>query len=321
MESTPHGRGEAVRRDPAGRDDSPAGPGRLRPVSVGLGCAVSSGIFFSVSTVCAQKALDAGLPVVLVAGSRPVIACILLWLVTAVTGRQTIPGMVKLRLMGVGVFTAVQVFLLYQSVERISAPLAVLLLYSYPALVAALSVAFLHERLERLKVVAVATSLAGAILIVGLPAGGANLTGCLCGLGAGLSLAVYIVLASRAARGIRPVSAAAWLQLGAAIAYLPGLAGLAGARTALGAAGWLLPVGLGAGVATTLFLASLQRLRPTTASIASTVEPISTAALSAAFLGVTLSAVQTYGGLLIVAALVVISFDGARSQGAAVSSP
>jgi CO/xanthine dehydrogenase Mo-binding subunit len=52
-----------------------------------LACALSSGSF-SVSTVCAQKALDAGLPVVVVAGARPVIGCVLLFVVTAVAGRQ-----------------------------------------------------------------------------------------------------------------------------------------------------------------------------------------------------------------------------------------
>jgi drug/metabolite transporter (DMT)-like permease len=321
MEVSPPGGNEIVRRAPARWNGSATRAGGFRPVGTGLACALSSGVCFSVSTVCAQKALDTGLPVVVVAGARPVIACILLFLVTMVAGRQAITGRVRLRLMGAGLFTAAQIFLLYQSVERISAPLAVLLLYSYPALVAALSVTFLRERLGLLKVAAVAISLAGAVLIVGVPAGRGTVIGFVCGLGAGLSLAVYIVLTSRVARGISPLSAVAWIQLGAAIVYLPGLAGLAGSRTALGSLGWLLPVGLSAGIATALFLASLQRLGPTTASIASTIEPISTAALSAVVLGVTLTATQTYGGLLIVAALVLISLDGARRRGATVSSP
>jgi drug/metabolite transporter (DMT)-like permease len=284
-----------------------------------LACAVSSGVCFSVSTVYAQKALDARLPVVVVAGARPVIGCALLFTVTAVAGRQAIAGRVRLQLMGIGLFTAAQIFLLYQSVERISAPLAVLLLYSYPALVAVLSLVVLHERAGPLKVVAIAASLAGVLLIVGLPASHVSVVGFACGLGAGLSLAIYIVLASAASRGIRPLTAVTWIQLGAAIAYLPGLA-VAG-RTGMDAAGWLLPVGLAAGAATALFLTSVHRLGPTTASIAATIEPISTAVLSAAVLGVTLTATQAYGGLLILAALVLISLDGARSGGATVSSP
>jgi drug/metabolite transporter (DMT)-like permease len=278
-----------------------------------LACALSSGICFSVSTVCAQKALDAGLSVVVVAGARPVIGCVLLFIVTAVAGRQAIAARIKLRLMGVGLFTAAQIFLLYQSVERISAPLAVLLLYSYPALVALLSLMVLHERLGPLKLVAVAASLAGAVLIVGLPTSDVTLIGFACGLGAGLSLAIYIVLASAASRDIRPLTAVTWIQFGAATAYLPVLA-VAG-RTEMGAVSWLMPVGLAAGVATALFLTSVHRLGPTTASIASTIEPISTAVLSAAVLGVTFTLTQAYGGLLILAALILIALDGARSLG------
>lgn len=319
MEGNPHGGDEVASRGPARRDGSAPGGPQARSAAIGLACALSSGVCFSVSTVCAQKALDAGLPVVIVAGMRPIIGCVLLFVVTAVAGRQAIAGRLKLRLMGVGVLTATQIFLLYQSVERISAPLAVLLLYSYPALVAVLSLTVLHERLGPLKLAAVAVSLAGVLMIVGLPVSRVTVIGFACGLGAGLSLALYIVLASAASRGIRPLTAVSWIQFGAAIAYLPGLA-VAG-RTGIGAVGWLLPVGLAAGVATALFLTSMQRLGPTTASIASTIEPISTAVLSAAILGVTLSATQAYGGVLILAALVLIALDGARRPGATVSSP
>jgi drug/metabolite transporter (DMT)-like permease len=289
---------------------------------MGLVCALSSGVCFSVSTVCAQKALDAGAPVVLVAGARPVIACALLISVTAVIGQQAIGGRARLRLMGVGLFTAAQIFLLYQSVERISAPLAVLLLYSYPALVAVLSMTFLRERPGLVKLGAIVVSLGGAVLIVGVPVGRATAIGFACGLGAGLCLAIYIVLSSRATRGIAPFTAVTWIQAGAALVYLPALAATAVGRTTVGGLGWLLPVGLSAGVATTLFLTSLQRLGPTTASVASTIEPVSTALLSAVVLGVTLTARQAYGGLLIVGALVLVSLDGARRRRASsVSSP
>jgi drug/metabolite transporter (DMT)-like permease len=279
---------------------------------MGVACAVSSGICFSVSTVCAQKALDAALPVTVVAASRPVIAVVFLFAATAVAGRQAITGRAKLRLMGIGLFTAAQIFLLYQSVERISAPLAVLLLYTYPALVAVLSLLVLRERFSPVKIAALAASLAGAALIVGLPSSRVTLAGVACGLGAGLSLAIYIVLAAAATRGIQPLTAVSWIQLGAAIVYLPALAFIRHVGTA--GLGWLVPVGLGAGAATVLFLTSVHRLGATTASIAATIEPISTAALSAVVLGVTLTATQAYGGLLIVAALVLISIDGARRE-------
>jgi drug/metabolite transporter (DMT)-like permease len=309
----------AARPGPARSAGPVPGSPAFWPTATGVACALSSGVCFSVSTVCAQKALGAGLPVAVVAGARPVLGSILLFVLVAVAGRQAVTDRVKLRLMGVGLFTAAQIFLLYQSVERISAPLAVLLLYTYPALVAVLSLLVLRERLSPAKIAALAVSLAGALLIVGAPDRRVTFVGVACGLGAGLSLAVYIVLAAAATRGIKPLTAVSWIQLGAAITYLPALAFTPG----MGAAGigWLVPVGLGGGAATALFLASLQRLGPTTASIAATIEPVSTAALSAVVLGVTLTATQANGGLLIMAALVVVSVDGARRRRTTVSSP
>jgi drug/metabolite transporter (DMT)-like permease len=312
VEGNPRGGGEAFPSVAGRRAGTCPGAAGFWQTGTGVACALASGVCFSVSTVCAQKAIGAGLPVAVVAGSRPVIGATFLFAVTAVTGRQAIAGRARLRLMGVGLFTAAQIFLLYQSVDRIAAPLAVLLLYTYPALVAVLSLLVLRERLGPVKIAALAASLAGVLLIVGLPGRRVTLAGVAFGLGAGLSLAVYIVLAAAATRGIKPLTAVSWIQLGAAIAYLPALAFTP--RMGTPGLGWLVPVGLGAGAATALFLTSVHRLGATTASIAATIEPISTAALSAVLLGVTLTAAQAYGGLLIVAALVLVSLDGARRR-------
>lgn len=283
-----------------------------RPTARGLACAVASGLLFSVSTVSAQKALDSGLPVALVAGARPAGACILLWLLATVTSHAVVPGPVRLRLMGTGFFTAAQILLLYQAVARISAPLATLLLYSYPALVALLSVTVLRERLGRAKAAAILISLAGILLIVGLPSGRVTVAGCLCGLGAGLCLAIYILLVSRVARNVQPIRATAWIQLGAVVTFavvLPMLSWTHPKHEAGGWLLWLLLVGLSASGATALFLASVQRVTPTTASIACTVEPVSTALLSAAVLGINLTGWEVGGGLLILMAVVIIAID------------
>lgn len=299
----------------------PAAGSRTRSAGIGLTCAVSSGLLFSVSTVSASKALDEGLPVILVTGARLAIGCLLLWGITLVTGRQRIPVRTKLQLMAVGVLTAAQVQFLYLSVARISASLAVLLLYSYPSLVAVLSATFLHERLGKIKLAAVATSLAGTILIVGLPTGQVTLAGCLFGLGAGLGLAIYIVLASRVAAGVDTLTATSWLQLGATIVFLPVLLTLSGSSPHMGGAGWVMVVGLASGLAATLFLGGVQRLTPTIASIASTIEPISTAVLAAMVLGVTLTGVQLAGGLLIVTALLIISLGGIKQPDLQADAP
>jgi drug/metabolite transporter (DMT)-like permease len=286
-----------------------------RSMTIGLTCSALSGVLFSVSNVSASKALTEGLPVSLVTIARLAIGCLLLWAVKSLRKGYRVPGHLRLRLVAVGVLSATQVYCLYQAVQRLSPPLAVLLLYSYPAIVAVQSAAFLHAHLGRVKVLAVLTSLAGILLIVGVPTGRVTVAGCLFGLGSGLSLATYIVLMSRVTRGVAPLTAVAWLQLGAVTAGVAVSLGTVRLSPHPGGLGWLVVVGLASGTAAALFLTGLQRLTPTIASLASTIEPISTAGLAAVVLGVALTWVQLAGGLLIVSAVFIISFEGITRTG------
>jgi drug/metabolite transporter (DMT)-like permease len=64
-------------------------------------------------------------------------------------------------------------------------------------------------------------------------------------------------------------------------------------------------------VAATLFLAGLARVGPTRASIVSTLEPATTAVLAAMVLGEGLSAMRLLGGVVVLAAAVLVSVSGA----------
>ena len=278
-----------------------------RQSTIGIACAVSSGLLFSVSTVCAAKALQLGSSVVAVSAGRVFVACALVWLLGTLVGRDPTTATQRLRLMAVGTLTSVQVLLLYQAVEQVSASLAVLLLYSYPMLVAVMSALFLHERMTAMKIAAVAITVAGAALVVGRPNGTVTVMGVLCGLGAGLALATYIVLAARVTQGFTPLTSASWMQLGSVVVMVPVVAVRASGSWVTPGWPWAVGVGLASGAASAFFLGGIRRLTPTVASTASTIEPITTALLAALLVGDSFSPPQMVGGALIVVSLVLVA--------------
>jgi drug/metabolite transporter (DMT)-like permease len=172
--------------------------------------------------------------------------------------------------------------------------------------VAILAVVFMKERLTRTKVVAVLLTVAGSALIVGRPHGHVTALGVICGCAAALSLALYIIFAARLAPRAPSLTQASWIQTGACIAFLPFLA--TGASSGGGAGlGWAVLVGAASGSAGVMFLSGIKLITPITASTASSIEPVSTAALSAVLVGERFTATQLAGGALVVASVLIVA--------------
>jgi drug/metabolite transporter, DME family len=198
---------------------------------------------------------------------------------------------------------------------RISIALALLVFYLYPALVALVSVAWLGERLDRIRWAALALSLAGMVLVVA----GAGDLGQLDALGIGLSFLgalgqTFYVLAARHGFAHVPGSQAAALTMaGAASLYLLAAVGLglvgelAVPATSLEAF-W--PVALagiiGAGVPTVAYITGIRRLGAPRAAILANFEPVVGVALAALLLAQQPAALQLVGGALIIVSGIVL---------------
>lgn len=283
---------------------------------VGVLLSLCSGLTFSVANVAAAKALSHGTSVPVIGTLRLVIGCSCIWLLRVATQRCApavpLPGRLRGLLLAVGLLTTAQVALLYKSIEQLSPALAILLLYAYPTLVAILAVAFMKERLTRTKVAAVLLTVAGSALIVGAPEGRVTAVGVACGCAAALALAVYIVFAARLAPLAPALTQASWLQTGACVGFLPFL--ITGVSSG-GSSGlvWAIVVGASSGSAAVMFLAGIKRLTPITASTASSIEPVSTAALSAVLVDERFSGAQLAGGVLVVASVLIVARTVGRS--------
>jgi len=247
-----------------------------------------------------------------------------LWRVSPRVSRRTLLGLLLMGSVGyVG-----QSFAFFTALQTVPAATTGLLLYLYPALVAVLAWAVLHQPLTRRGGLALGLALLGCALVLGgpdaLPAT-VDPSGLAWGLAAAAIYALYIIAGARITAGVPPLVAATYIISAAAVVY--GGAGLAGGtlRGDITVAGWFALVGI-ALVSTVLaigaFVAGLARLGPARASILSTGEPVVTLILAAGVLGETIHPAQLLGGALILGAGLLIGRQSAvASHQSAVASP
>jgi drug/metabolite transporter (DMT)-like permease len=210
-----------------------------------------------------------------------------------------------------GVGYATQAGCYFAALTRIDASLLSLLLYTFPAIVAAAAVALGRERITGRRVAALVLASSGLVLVVaGAGTGALDPLGAALGLGAACVYSTYILVSEGVAVRMRPTVLSAIVCTGAAVSLTVGAAALGelrpGALTAAGW-GWLACLGAVSTVAAiSLFFAGLRRVGPTAASILSTVEPVVTVLLAAIVFGEVLSPVQLLGGALVLSAVPVL---------------
>jgi drug/metabolite transporter, DME family len=198
---------------------------------------------------------------------------------------------------------------------RIGIALALLIFYIYPALVALASTIWFGERLDRLRWAALGLSMAGVVLVIA----GAGDLGSLDALGIGLAVVAaftqmfYALAAHHGFRAVPGTQAAAFTMGGATIIYLLlaiviGSLGDVSQPLASFAALWpVLVAGVfGAGLATVCFIGGIRLLGAPRATILSTLEPLVGVTAAAILFGTVPTPVQIAGGLLIIAAGIVL---------------
>lgn len=215
---------------------------------------------------------------------------------------------------GIGVisFAAFYLSLVY-AFRWSSVPVATVLLYTAPVWVATGEIAFLGYRPSRASFVAVSGAVIGSALVADLIQGTgaqAEPRGIAAGLLAAMAYASYSVLGKLALRFVRPVTVVTYgVTIGAACLVLVKLlvTGFTMPGPGLTVAIVLWPGIMVTVVPVALYTAALHTLRPSTASIIATLEPVVAIALSAAILGQHLSPWQLGGAVLVIAGAVYLA--------------
>jgi drug/metabolite transporter (DMT)-like permease len=288
--------------------------GRSAPGVGALLCLVSA-VGFGVAAVFAKQSYAAGISVPTMLAVRFAVAAAIFWVIVAwrrpaFPARRTLVTCIGLG----GIGYACQALLYFGALARIDASLTGLLLYLYPALVTGLAVLLRRERPDRRRFAALACSAVGLVLILGT----ADATRSVAGVGVALAVgsaaayALYLTVAD----GL-PADLDVFLLSAVVCTAACGTLTVAGLATGSLAgpprpSGWLWVVLL-AVFSTVLpiatLLAGIRLVGAPTAAILSCAEPAVTVATTAALYGERLTAGQLAGGLVILAAVLVLQVN------------
>jgi drug/metabolite transporter (DMT)-like permease len=280
-----------------------------------------SGCAFGAMGVFGKLAYDNGATVGTLLSARFTLAALLFWALGAareLAGLRRRDLLIALAL-GAGCYAA-QAGGYFAALQRIDVSVLGLLIYTYPAMVAAGAVALRRERLDARRLWALALVSGGVVLLLASAA-----TVHLDALGVTLGLvtagvySVYVLSSQGVSGRVRPRALAALVCTGAAFTLTAGAAALGelrpGAVTATGWA-WLACLAVVSTVAAiSLFFAGLSRVGPTTAAILSTAEPLTTVVLAFVVFGELLTPVQLAGGGLVLGGVLVLSGRASRRIG------
>ncbi len=294
---------------------------QTRRTAAGAALILISAAGYGTQAIFARLAYAAGVNVATLLLLRFVLSVVVLWLILLLRGRWSHawavlsrPGRM-LKLLALGMIFAGNSAAFFTALTYLHIAVVELLLYLYPGMVLLLSALFLHERLNAIKIAALALALAGSALTVGTPGsvalpgvvGGKVVLGLAIAASTGLIYACYIVWGTRLTAGIPADVSGAISMTGTALVFAVGALAGDGASWQFSLEAWpaIGAVALFSTViATSFFLAGLERLGPSRAAILATVEPVVTLLLATLVLHDPPRWFQAVGGVFILLAVV-----------------
>jgi drug/metabolite transporter (DMT)-like permease len=291
---------------------------------VGVGLVLVSAASFGSGALFAKPVYAAGVDWLTLLAWRFLIGASLswIWLAMSATRRAGLLRLSRRRILvalGLGVLYLGNSGTYYAGLETVSASLAALIVFIYPAIVAVLSLRVGHRLVGRRPWVALAMALAGtALALGGIPAGAVPpLSGLIAVIASPIIYAVWIVLSARlsgetservggeADDGADTAAATALMMVATAVGFWA--LAIATRRpvlpTDVPGAAWPGIVGIGlvsTFVAIQTFYEGTKRVGAAQASLISTFEPVWTITLAALLFGETLGPLQLVGGAFVI---------------------
>jgi drug/metabolite transporter (DMT)-like permease len=209
----------------------------------------------------------------------------------------------------------VHTFCFFASLERMDAVVAILIVFSYPLMVAVAGALFLHEPLTLVSGALVAVGTVGVYLSVGVT-GGASATGVLLAFAAAVLFAWYFMGAKRVLAGgaLDGLTFSAFTCCVSAVVF-PVVAVAGGASLPDDGVGWSAVLGvavLGTVAGAALLFTGLGHLDAATAAMLSAAEPPFAVLLAALLLDEPVAAIQISGMAIVAISLTGLSYRATR---------
>jgi drug/metabolite transporter (DMT)-like permease len=266
---------------------------------------------FSTLAIFIKFAYGAGANTLTILTMRFSLASLCLWAllkIFEISPRITIKTAIKLCLMGALGYGSMS-FLFAASLQYLPASLTEMLLFTYPTLVSVLSFIIGDEKFSWQKGVALFICLVGLFFILGVSFTGISHFGILLGLSCAVIYSCYILIGNRVLKNVHSLVATTYVSSAAALAFAAYSLSTNQLILTLPTEGWLALLGT-ASFGTILgilgFFAGISKIGAASASIISTAEPVLTVILSVLVLGEELSFLQFFGGLLIIASILLL---------------
>ncbi|NUB91715.1 EamA family transporter [Haloterrigena sp. SYSU A558-1] len=281
--------------------------------TVGICYVLASAVGFGTVGIFGTLGGDVGLSIPTILAFRFAIASAILWSLLAVQGRQNLLGGRLLgwaALLGIGGYGGMSGFYFW-GLEHLTAGLVAIVLFTFPAIVVAVTLVTSPGRISGPLVAALCLSLGGVALIVGADPAGADPRGVIIVLCSAVCYAGYMLGSERVLESVDPQALTAHVLPASGLLFLA--IGAARGTFAVPAAtettAWVVLVALGlvsTAIPISLLYAGLSRIGASRASILSTVEPAVAVVLGAAVLDEPVTATTVLGGVLVVGGVVVI---------------
>ncbi|HYY44365.1 MAG TPA: DMT family transporter [Actinomycetota bacterium] len=268
----------------------------------GIGLAVVAAVFFGTVAIFAKLAYATGADPVPLLAFRFSIAGLFLVLFQAGRGQRL--GLRRadaVRLLALGALGyAGEAALFFIALHQAPAGMVSLVFHSYPVWTALLGFATRLEPLRVRLLIALALALGGVALIFSVRS--APLPGLLVALAASVAVSFYYLGAQLAVRNVGSAQASIYTALGAAVA-LWAFSLASGQALPVAALSWGTALGAVTAIAFLAMYGSIRRVGSARSAIAQTLEPVTTVALAAMFLGENITWKIALGAVLIVASL------------------
>jgi drug/metabolite transporter, DME family len=275
-----------------------------------------SATLWGVIAIFVRNLANAGFTPMEIVTLRVIIASIMLGLIGAVKYRKEMKIEISdIRLfIGTGICSIVLFnWCYFTSIRQMNLSIAVILLYTAPAFVTVLSFLFLKEKMNTKKIISVAGTILGCVLIAGFnvkDSASISIEGILTGLGAGFGYALYSIFGKFALKKYHTFTVTFYTFLIAAITLLP-LTGI-WYKGSLLLNTDILFYGLGLGIFPTviaylLYTKGLEKIDSSRASIIATVEPLVATLLSVFLYNESFGVIQFLGSVLILVSILQVN--------------
>lgn len=280
---------------------------------------------FGIMGIVGKIAYAEGATPISVLVMRYIIAALLMWVYSILTGRFKgfrikKDQLIRTFMLG-GVFYTVTSVFFFSSINYIPVCLTSMVLYLYPVLVSLYMFIFEKEKMGYSHLAALVMALSGTAMVVWAPGIYVNVKGVILGLGAAVCYSVYIVLLggnyAEPLSELDAIIVSSYIVSSAAVTMT--IAGFITGQlfTVMTLKGWGAVTAIAffsTALAIITFYQGVKVVGPSRAAILSTFEPVVTVALGVAVLKEVLSIIQFIGIVFVISSVVIINLVTAKQE-------